>query len=80
MHELSIRLPEPWNNMPVSYIPGISGKVESVNIGDMNQNQILRAVAQKRIEQYTSLREAAESLNIDIRTLQRYAHWEEPDK
>ena len=78
--ELSIRLPEPWQRMPASHIPGIGGKVDPLNIGNLNQNQILRAVAQKRIEQYTSLREAAESLNIDIRTLQRYAHWEEPDK
>ncbi len=79
MHELSTRLPESWHSLPVSYIPKIGGRVESLNIGDMNQNQILRAVAQRRIQQYTSLREAAESLNIDIRTLQRYAHWEEPD-
>ena len=79
MHEFSTWLPDPWQNMHVSYTPGIGGKIESINIGDLNQNQILRAVAQKRIEQYTSLREAAESLNIDIRTLQKYAHWRESD-
>ena len=79
MHELSTRTPEPWRSVDVSYIPRITGKMESLNIGDLNQNQILRAVAQKRIQQYTSLREAAESLNIDIRTLQRYAHWKDPD-
>ena len=45
----------------------------------MNQNQILRAVARRRVGQYTSLREAAESLGIDIRTLQKYAQWEELD-
>ena len=78
-HELSTRTPEPWRSVDASYIPRITGKMESLNISDMNQNQILRAVAQKRIQQYTSLREAAESLNIDIRTLQRYAHWKEPD-
>ena len=80
MRELSIRLPEPWQRMPASHIPGIGRKMDPVNIGNLNQNQILRAVARKRIEQYISLREAAESLDIDIRTLQRYAHWEEPDK
>ena len=79
MHELSTRSPGPWCSSQVPYMPRIGGKMESLNIGDMNQNQILRAVAQKRIQQCTSLREAAESLNIDIRTLQRYAHWEEPD-
>ena len=79
MQELSTRSHGQWNSSQVSYIPKMGGKVESLNIGDMNQNQILRAVAQKRIQQHTSLREAAESLNIDIRTLQKYAHWEEPD-
>ena len=51
-----------------------------LNIEDMNQNQILREVAQKRIEQYPSLREAAKSLNIDTRTLQRHAQWKEPEE
>ena len=78
-HELSTQSPGRWCSSQVSYMPRISGRMESLNIADMNQNQILRAVAQKRIQQHTSLREAAESLNIDIRTLQRYAHWEEPD-
>ena len=78
-HEISTQSPQPWCSPQASYIPITSGKVESLNIGDMNHNQILRAVAKRRIQQYTSLREAAESLNIDIRTLQRYAHWTEPD-
>ena len=50
-----------------------------LNIRDMNQNQILRAVAQRRIKEYSSVREAAKSLDIDIRTLQRYAQWKESD-
>lgn len=79
VHEFSAWSPDPWHNTHASYTPGIGGKVEAINIGDLNQNQILRAVAQKRIEQYTSLREAAESLNIDIRTLQKYARWSESD-
>ena len=52
----------------------------TLNIENMSQNQILRAVAQKRIQQYPSLRDAAESLDIDIRTLQRYAQWKESDE
>ena len=79
MYELSTRPPGQWCGSQGSYIPKMGGKMESLNIGDMNQSQILRAVAQRRIQQYTSLRKAAESLNIDIRTLQKYAHWEEPD-
>ena len=53
------------------------GSNKSFNIENMNLNQILRAVAQKRLEQYPSLREAAESLGIDVRTLRRYAQWKE---
>ena len=53
---------------------------EFLNIENMNQNQILRAIAQKRIQQYASLREAAESLSIDTRTLQRHAQWKEPEE
>ena len=79
MHELSIQSSASWNGLSVSGIPGMSGKGEFLNIRDMNQHQILSAVARKRVEQYTSLREAAESLDIDIRTLQRYARWEESD-
>ena len=52
---------------------------EYLNIENMNWNQILRAVAQKRIEKYRYLHEAAESLNIDIRTLQRYAQCKKSD-
>ena len=79
MHELSTRPPGQGYSSQVSYLSRTRRKVESLDIGDMNQNQILRAVAQRRIQQCTSLREAAESLNIDIRTLQKYARWEEPD-
>ena len=47
--------------------------MDTLNIGDMDQNQILHKVAQKRIEKHRTLREAAESLSIDIRTLRKYA-------
>ena len=79
MHELSMKSSASWSGFQVSSIPGMSGKGEFLNISDMNQHQILSAVARKRVEQYASLREAAESLDIDIRTLQRYAQWEESD-
>ena len=49
------------------------------HIENMNQHQILRAVARRRIQQYPTLREAAKSLDIDIRTLQRYARHGEYD-
>ena len=76
-HELSKQTAEFWCSLPVSKMEKKIENGESVNIENMNQNQILRAVAQKRIQQYPSLREAAESLSIDIRTLQRYAQWKE---
>ena len=77
MHEFSKQMIEPWHSLQVSDIPKTPEEGDTLNIKDMNQSQILRTVAQKRIEQHTSLREAAESLDIDIRTLQRYAQWEE---
>ena len=48
---------------------------ELLNIKDMNQHEILRAVAQKRIAECASLSDAAHSLDIDIRTLQKHASW-----
>ena len=78
-HELSMQSSASWSGLPASNIPKVSEKGEFLNITDMNQHQILSAVARKRVEQYASLREAAESLDIDIRTLQRYAQWEESD-
>ena len=77
MRELSMQSSASWSGLQTSSIPRMSGKGEFLNIRDLNQHQILSAVARKRVEQYASLREAAESLDIDIRTLQRYAHWEE---
>ena len=77
MHKLSMQSSASWSGLPASSIPRMSGKAEFLNIRDLNQHQILSAVARKRVEQYASLREAAESLDIDIRTLQRYARWEE---
>ena len=79
MHELSPQSLVPWRGSQIVGLSGISGKGEFLNISDLNQHQILHAVAQKRVDQYSSLREAAESLDIDIRTLQRYARWEESD-
>ena len=79
MHELATQSPLPWHSLPTSSILRISGAMEFLNIENMNQNQILRAVAQKRIQQYTSLREAAESLDIDIRTLRRHAELEQSE-
>ena len=73
-HEFSKHMTESWGNL---YIPKIVEEGEFLNIRDMNQNQILRTVALRRIKEYPSLREAAESLDIDIRTLQRYAQWQE---
>ncbi len=72
-----------WETLPLETRNTIThelSKTEFLNIKNMNQNQILRAVAQKRIEQYPSLREAAKSLNIDIRTLQRYAQERESEE
>jgi DNA-binding NtrC family response regulator len=79
MHELSTQSPAPWQSPQISSALRIDRKREFLNIENMNQNQILRAVAQKRIQQYESLREAAESLDIDIRTLRRHAHWEQSE-
>ena len=58
LYELSAWVPRPSDGLDVSYIQRIGRKVDALNIRNMNQHQILRAVAQKRIEQYTSLREA----------------------
>ena len=79
-HELSTRAPEPWRTLQASYMPKTSEEGGLLNIENMNLNQILRAVSQRRIEQHTSLREAAESLDIDLRTLQKYAQWEESEE
>ena len=79
MHELSMQIAGFWYIQLVSKIAKKIENGEYVNIENMNQNQILRAVAQKRIQQYPSLREAAESLSVDVRTLQKYAQWKEPD-
>ena len=77
VYEFSKQTTESWRNLQVPDIPTIVEEGESINIRNMNQNQILRAVAQRRIKQHPSLREAAKSLGIDIRTLQRYAQWKE---
>ena len=51
--------------------------LDTLNIKDLNQKQILSKVARKRLEQYPSQRAAAESLGIDVRTLKKYAYWRE---
>ena len=80
IHELSKQTAGLLPNLSVSNMPQTIEESASVNIKNMNRNQILRTVAQKRIKQYPSLHEAAESLNIDIRTLQKYAQWKESDE
>ncbi len=77
IHELSTHLPEFWRNFQTSHIATTDENPELLNIKDMDQHEILRAVAQRRIEAYASLNKAARSLGIDIRTLQKHAHWEE---
>ena len=52
---------------------------ELLNIENMNYPQIRRAVAEKRIQRYASLSEAAASLGIDTRTLKSYANWQKTD-
>ena len=53
--------------------------LDTLNIKGLNLNQILQAVAEKRLEQYPTQRKAAESLGIDIRTLKKYATYNETD-
>ena len=74
-HELLTHLPEISRDLPVSNSAKTEETGELLNITDMNQHEILRTVAQRRIEEYVSLGEAADSLGIDIRTLQKHAHW-----
>ena len=78
-HEASTRTPEPWRTLQAAYIPKTGEESGFLNIKDMNLNQILRAISQKRMAEHTSLRKAAESLDIDLRTLQKYAQWEEKE-
>ena len=77
IHEMQVLKPESGRNLQASYTLSAIKDGEFLSIKGMNQNQILRAVAQSRMKQHKSLREAAESLGIDIRTLQKYAQWED---
>ncbi|MCG9126935.1 hypothetical protein JT359_04970 [Candidatus Poribacteria bacterium] len=70
MHELSAQPSQPWYSVR-NHIE--ADQDEIINIENMNQNEILGKVANLRIRKHTSIREAAQSLEIDIRTLQRYA-------
>ena len=76
-HIIKHKLTKTWFNPYVSNTSKIIEEPELLSIKSMNLKQILGEVTQKRIQQYPSLREAAESLSIDIRTLQRYAQWKE---
>ena len=80
IHELSTHLAELWRNFQTAQIAPADENGELLNISGMNQHQILRAVAEKRIAECASLNEAAHSLDIDIRTLQRHADWTEQDE
>jgi len=80
IHELSKHLAELWRNFQTSKVATTDENAELLNISGMNQHQILRAVAEKRIAECASLNEAAHSLDIDIRTLQRHADWTEQDE
>ena len=55
---------------------------EHINRHDltMTREQILRTIAQIRIEKYPTLIEAANSLGVDVRTLQRYTNYNEDFK
>ncbi len=78
-HKLTNQTSETWLNPHVSNTSKIIEESELLSKKNMNLKQILHAVAQDRIEIYKNLREAAESLNIDTRTLQKYAQWKESD-
>ena len=80
MHELSKHKAGLRYSLPISKMARkVIQNRESVDIENMNQDQILHAIAHKRIQQYATLREAAESLCIDVRTLQKYAQHGEFD-
>lgn len=77
IHEFLTHLPEFSQNLEDTHTITSDANGELLNIKNMNQHEILREVAQRRIEAYASLNKAARSLGIDIRTLQKHAHWEE---
>ena len=77
IHEFLTHLPEFSQNLEDTDMITSDTNGELLNIKNMNQHEILREVAQRRIEAYASLNKAARSLGIDIRTLQKHAHWEE---
>ena len=77
IRELSKHLPELSGNFETSNMPTTDENRDLLNIKDMNQHEILRAIAQKRISECASLSDAAHSLDIDIRTLQKHARWQQ---
>ncbi len=79
IHEFLTHLPEFSQNLEGADITTPDANAELLNIKDMDQHGILRAVAERRIAECASLSAAADSLGIDIRTLQKHAHYEEHD-
>ena len=79
-HKLSSQTAKSWQNSQASNVLKTIEEGQFLDVENMNLNQILRTVAQRRIQQYPTLREAAKSLDIDLRTLHKYAQWEESDK
>ena len=79
-NELSKQTAESSQSSQVSNVLKTIEGSEFLNIKNMNLNQILRAVAQRRIQQSHTLGEAAESLDIDPRTLHKYTQWKESDE
>ena len=55
-------------------------EIEHINNHDLTREGILRAVARVRIQMYPTLSEAAESLGVDVRTLQKYADYNADNK
>ena len=80
VHTLSSQTAESWQNSQASNVLKTIEEGQFLDIKNMNLNQILRTVAQKRIQQYHTVSDAAKSLDIDTRTLQKYAQWKESDK
>ena len=60
-------------NMFAESFTGSSGTLpDYINIEGLDLDEILRVIAQRRLEQYPTLRAAAESLGVDTRTLKGY--------
>ena len=80
VHKLSSQTAESWQDSQGSNVLKTIEEGQFLDIKNMNLNQILRTVAQRRIQQYHTVSDAAKSLDIDPRTLQKYAQWKASDK